>query len=241
MKLKYREFVWLGAALIVPASSVLFGLSVLRAEPPPTAITAATQPTSRPVDGAVIDEQLVKKLLGGESASIDTVEATLQEMDRAASQIDRDADVGPRTQQVQRRVVDGIDQLIDQARRNRAAQAAPPPGKRQSERRGAEDRRARGSHAGRAGVSDQSSAGSRQSAEGGNADGQTRARGKGELERGWGFLPPRDRAEISQGFDVEFNAKYREEIIRYYRHLAEVAQESRPESSNAPRAKETSP
>jgi len=39
-----------------------------------------------------------------------------------------------------------------------------------------------------------------------------------------GVLPDRDRMEVSQGFDEAFLPKFREQIMRYYRRLAEAAQ-----------------
>jgi hypothetical protein len=57
-----------------------------------------------------------------------------------------------------------------------------------------------------------------------NAKARDRGKGdadKADLSRGWGFLPQRDRDEISQGFDEQFPSKYRDRILEYYRTLAE--------------------
>ncbi|MEK6643923.1 MAG: hypothetical protein AABZ08_08440 [Planctomycetota bacterium] len=208
-------------------SLCLMGLLVgvqfgVRAEPiPPTA--PASQPTTRPA----IDQELVKKLLGGESSTLDTVESTLAEMKAASARLAENHDVGPQTQQSQKRIVEGIDQLIEQARRNRASSSSQQTARRPAEPKAGDRKQqssARKSDASDPGKTGKGGMGAPANDKKATA---TRADDKAELSRGWGYLPLRDRQEVSQGFDEQFMGKYREEIIRYYRDLAKAAEKNK--------------
>lgn len=186
----------------------------------------ASQPTTRPA--TAIDGRLVKKLLGGQSSVLDTVETTLAEMDRAAAALSDSLDPGRDTQCVQKKVLVGIDQLIEQARRTRASGSPSQSTRRSAERRPknrpprrTEDQK-NAPDPGQGSKADSGAPGP-----GSKEVGGARHSDKAELSRGWGFLPPRDREEISQGFDEEFLGKYREEIIRYYRDLAKTAKQGK--------------
>jgi hypothetical protein len=209
------------------AASLLAGgaVSYVAAQP-----AGSPRPTSRPTTrpSTAIDERLVKKLLGGQTSVLDTVETTLAEMDRAAAALSDSLDPGRDTQRVQKRVLDGLDQLIEQARRNRGSGSPSQSTRRHAERRRSDpgqrrgDDRKKAADPGRGSKSDSAAAASDSGAGGG-----VRPSDKAELSRGWGFLPQRVREEIAQGFDEEFLGKYREEIIRYYRDLAKAAETSK--------------
>lgn len=184
-------------------------------KPRPTPVASA--PTSQP--SVTIDEQLVKKLLGGESSVLDTVQTTVADMDQAAKRLNDSADAGRQTQHLQKKIVDDIDQLIEQARRNRTGGSPSqanrrPPERRTPGRRPGTDGKGTGSAA-RPATSDSSASG-----DSSKEASKQRPSDKAELSRGWGFLPQREREEISQGFDEKFHEKYRDEIIRYYQDLA---------------------
>ncbi len=187
----------------------------------PPARSATTQPSRG------VDERLVRKLLGGESTALDTVETTLARMDEAAERLTDRLDPSDATQAVQKQILAGLDQMIQAAERNSAGKSKGPQPRRKSGRRPSGRRR------GRAGAKSGSSK-SAPSAKGGQGDDDRGKRGKPsagksnktDLARQWGFLPQRDRLEVAQGFDEEFLPKFREQIQRYYRHLAEQAQRS---------------
>ncbi len=203
---------------------------------------AGFQPTSQPEkranemteaskprrEGSKVDEQLVRRLLGGQSSAVDAVEQTLSRMEEASEGLRDRLDPGEKTQVVQKQILVGIDKLIEEASKNRAATRDQTSTVRR--------RQAKPSGRSSAGASQKAaSQGKAPAASSRPADDHPQTargeRGKGEadkadLTRGWGFLPQRDRDEISQGFDEQFPAKYRERIMEYYRSLAEEAQRS---------------
>ena len=181
----------------------------------------ASAPSSRPAP--VVDEDLVRKLLGGESSAVDAVQKTLERMGEATDLLKEKLDPGDKTQAVQMAILDGIDSLIEQARKGGSKSRS---GKQERQARRTEGRRrppresrpkSTGERMPRAARKDAG-----QGPPGGDGrDAASRRRSeRGELSRGWGFLPDRSRDEISQGFDEEFLSKYYEQIMRYYRRLA---------------------
>lgn len=218
---------------ILPALLWLIAVAVcLCLWPRPRAIGAdeqAGQParstTTQPSRG--VDERLVRKLLGGESTALDTVETTLARMDEAAERLTNRLDPSDATQAIQKQVLAGLDQMIQAAERNSAGKSKGQQARRKTGRRPSGRRR------GRAAAKSGSSK-SVPTAKGGQGDGDRGKRGKpsadesnqADLARQWGFLPQRDRLEVAQGFDEEFLPKFREQIQRYYRRLADQAQRS---------------
>ncbi|MFQ5422726.1 MAG: hypothetical protein ACE5F9_01970 [Phycisphaerae bacterium] len=191
---------------------------------------AAEQPSGRPTSqpAKVLDEDLVRRLMGGETTAVDAVHDTLEQMDRATQALARKLDPGEDTQRVQARIILGIDRLIAQARmagskRQRGSRRARsrkgrPRGKPVEDASKASDAaRPQPAAAQRSGQG---------SAAGPDADASDHKKtGAAGLARGWGFLPPRDRDEIVQGFGEEFLSKYRDMILRYYRLLARRSEE----------------
>ncbi|MFQ5429266.1 MAG: hypothetical protein ACE5E1_03050 [Phycisphaerae bacterium] len=182
-----------------------------------------TQPTSQP--SGVVDEDLVRRLLGGRTTALDTVEQTLARMDEAAKRLTDRLDPGEKTQAIQKEILDGLDQLIETARQSRAGRTRKRSVRRRSDRSrpGQDARRVR-----RDTRSDQSipaPKGGRGAADTGRrTDRKKTGLEKADLARRWGFLPQRDRDELTQGFGETFLPKYREQILRYYRELARAAE-----------------
>lgn len=178
---------------------------------------AATQPSG------LSREEMVRKLLGGESTSVDQVERMLQDMGEASARLTAQLDAGSQTQAAQRRALEGLDTLIRQAGENRRAspQASRvrPRGERDAQRRRPPDER-KPVNQGKGG---QARRGGPGAAGGAGEDSANKKAAKAEMVRGWGYLPGRERDEVIQGFDEEFLAKYREQIMEYYRRLAEAA------------------
>ncbi|QDV90338.1 hypothetical protein RAS2_14170 [Phycisphaerae bacterium RAS2] len=179
--------------------------------------SATTQPGVSPRD------QMVRKLLDGESTAVDQVDLMLASMGEASERLNSKSDAGSQTQAAQRRALEGLDTLIRQAGENR--RAAPqasrvrPRGEREGQRRRPPGERKQ-MNQGKGGQAQRGGPG----AEGGaGADSSRKQAAKAELARGWGFLPGRERDEVLQGFDEEFLAKYREQIMDYYRRLADAA------------------
>ena len=209
--------------------------------PLPQAVSADEQ-AGRPARAATtqpsrgVDDRLVRKLLGGESTALDTVETTLARMDEAAERLTDRLDPSAGTQTVQKQILAGLDQMIQAAERNSAGKSKSQQARRRTGRRPSGRRRGRA-----AGKS--SSASAAPAAKGGQGDNDRGKRGKPstdksnrtDLARQWGFLPQRDRLEVAQGFDEEFLPKFREQIQRYYRRLAEQAQRRNDENKTSPK------
>ncbi len=183
---------------------------------------AQTQPATGPAEE--IDEALVEKLLGGESTAVDTVEAALTNMQRASIRLIDQLDPGRETQLLQKEIVKGLDELIEQASKT---QMSPEQGgvRRKSDRSDEKSRRTRRSGAKAAGESSRPPEAADPNQSGRSGSAERRALSKSDLERRWGYLPPRDRDEVMQGFDDRFLPRYRAQIERYYQLLAEDAAE----------------
>lgn len=179
-----------------------------------------SKPTSQPADKDVSDGDFVRKLLGGESTDLGTIEETLEKMDESAKLLRLRQDVGEKTQALQNDVLAGIDKLIAEAGKQSGKskggtrrRSSPRP---QRDGKPPEDSQRKG--AGQPGALAGDSSGGAPGG-GGDKSGERRS-ATGEVSRGWGFLPERDRDEIIQGFEETFMSKYREQIERYYRLLA---------------------
>lgn len=205
--------------------SIAFG----ETEPPATQETPhATDAESTTQPSPKVDPELVRRLLGGESSALDNVEETLARMEQAEKLLMEELDCGERTQQIQQQALAGIDKLIEEARKNRVSARGGSQYRRKRESRPTPRPSSREDSAGRAGAKAATAQQAGQApADGGSGAESTRAGEKADLSRGWGYLPQRDREEIVQGFDEEFIAKYRQQILRYYRQLAEQAEQRR--------------
>lgn len=180
--------------------------------------------TSAAAGAAAIDEELVKKLLGGESTAVDAVESMLQNMQRAADRLAREHETGRDTQQIQSQIVSQLDELIKQASQGGGSQSSKKS--RQKSRRpgGQRDAKSGPPRAGEGARSDRD-----QPQLGPEHKGQTEPAGReggdrADLSRRWGFLPDQERAEIAQGFDEAYLPRFREHIRRYYLKLAAESQ-----------------
>lgn len=179
--------------------------------------SVATQPSRASHD------ELVRKLLGGESTAVDQVERMLQDMGEASTRLTSQLDAGSQTQAAQRRALEGLDELIRQAGENRSASPQTsrvrPRGERDAQRHRTPDERKQTNQ----GKGGQAQRGGPGAAGGAGEDSANKKAAKAEMVRGWGYLPGRERDEVIQGFDEEFLVKYREQIMEYYRRLAEAA------------------
>lgn len=207
------------------ATAILLAL-VLHDPPdqPEEADNGIVAPTSQPSD--VIDPELVRKLLGGQSTTVDAMDETLASLDKAADLLSQDLDPGIKTQTTQQDIVTGIDKLIEEARKNRPSTRGGSKQKREREGRPGPRQQSSRRSSGTAAPHPTGEGEAGKGEQGRQADSRKKESStKSELSRGWGFLPQRDREEISQGFDEQFIEKYRNEIEQYYRALAEQAQQ----------------
>lgn len=192
--------------------------------PPAQAVSPPQSATTTSQPAVVVDPDLVRRLLGGESSAVETVEQTLSRMDEAKRLLTEDLNCDARTQDAQAEVLDGIDKLIEEARKSQVSSRGGSKFRRKREARPDRRKSPAEQTAGRAAPKSASGTEAGQAPAGGSAarSGDRRS-DKAEFSRGWGFLPQRDRDEISQGFDEEFISKYRDQIMDYYRRLAEDA------------------
>jgi hypothetical protein len=171
------------------------------------------------------DDERIRRLLRGESTGLDPAESLKAAMSDAADRLGEHLNPGPQTQEAQVRALAAMDELIAQARENRA-QKSGKGNRRQEGSRQAPSRRDR---------RDRQSAKS-QEVDGGRGGGpkdgdqysskRDKRDARAKLSRGWGYLPQRQREEIMQGYDEAFPARYRRQIADYYRRLAEPAETS---------------
>lgn len=178
-----------------------------------------TQP-ARPDDRGA--EDLAKRLIEGESSSSgsDVMDELLGLMNDAQDRLHREFDPGDPTQDVQRRIIERLDDAIELALRNRTKSSTPPQD-------AGDMREMPPSEKDKESVPSPTASGdqSQQPAAQDPAAGEDLKRRLGdlrELRRGWGNLPQRDREEIMQGLEEQSLDRYRELIERYYRALAET-------------------
>lgn len=172
------------------------------------------------------------------------VQRVADRMARVAERLIADADVGPVTRRLQSRILDDLDQLIEQARRQdqQSAQSsgsrsrgqpkpAAQPGGEQAPQQG-QGRQQAGrteSAGGDGATAERDEPGQRLSPQGGEL-----------LERlsEWGAISPRQRQAIIEGAGDTPVAKYRQLIEAYYRALAEqqsgASSPARPGGRSAP-------
>ena len=188
---------------------------------PTTNQTATDSTTSAPANS---DSPEVRRLLEGKGDEGDVAKETLAAMTEAADRLERHGAADDRTLAVQGRVLTGLDRMIEDARQSKSG------GNSRSKGQGATRRKAPGEPPppGSGAAKSESAARSAASQPAGSpknppvpghAKKPDRA-GKAELQRGWGYLPQRERDQIIQGFDDEFMSKYEAEILDYYKRLA---------------------
>jgi len=156
----------------------------------------------------------------------ETLKAIVSGMDDSARRLVREMDPGIETRRVQREVLDRLDQLIAQAKKQRQKQNASSQqaSKPREQGEGAAARSGSGSQAsanGRAGTKPGGRSHSGEFSPGQvgptGPDGEPLVEGRKQ----WGNLPPRVLEQLEQGFDEPYSAIYRELTERYYRELAE--------------------
>lgn len=168
-----------------------------------------------------LGEKLLRKAVTG--AEEDIMAQILRLMHESSRKLTLEFDPGARTQGMQAKIVERLDEAIKLA----AAQQHQARGEGQStgdKRRLPED--------GETGETEQdegegregdATAGSGSTGAGVVTENPERRGGPlSERRRAWGNLPPRDREEVIQGKGEGFLERYRQQIERYYRALQEA-------------------
>lgn len=210
-------------AMLVVASNHVLAAPTKRTSQDRTPARALLQqppslPESKTPDDKKLSERLLRKVTDDNAGDLMARIARL--MNDTAHRIEIEFDAGDKTQQLQRRIVDRLDEAIKvAAARRRAVRSRRPSGT-------ADKRRRSGAHArageGRAKEQQQGtgSAGSGAKPDSASESGLPSGRLL-DLRRTWGHLPMRTREEIIQGVGEQSLERFRVWIERYYRALQE--------------------
>ena len=187
---------------------------------------AAVSPGEPPGADEQRDHDLSKRLIREATTGADTdiMSEVTSLMADARHRLVRDLDPGPRTQAVQQRIVQCLDDAVQMAlqQRFRVRSQQTSEGERRELPERPRDEQAE-KQAGR----EQGGVDPGASVDTGTDRESDRAR-RGpfrESRRGWGHLPARDRDELLQGVEEAFIEQYRPQIEQYYRALTETEED----------------
>ncbi len=185
------------------------------------AVGQAGDPKPQDQEQEDLSERLIRQAVGEEAVGL--MGTIMNLMSQAAGSLKGDFDPGEHTQNVQRQIIEKMDEAIAAAQRRRSRSSSQP--QQTSDKRRAEqqaDQQREDQQSGDATTpSDQAAAGR----EPDRAKQSTAAGRLREFRRGWGNLPQRDRDEVLQGIDEDSLEKYRRQIESYFRALAEDREE----------------
>lgn len=180
---------------------------------------AQTIPKPSDGDSKTDDEsrrRLIRKTQGADED--DVMIQAMRHMQDAQQRLADLLDPGADTQAIQQKILEDLDVAIKQAQQNLRMKKLPAPSKSDPRKEG-ETSDTDDGHAQEGGADPAAG-------QPGEAD-DVEAVKPGELrerQRQWGNLPPRDREELRQGVEDEFNEKYEDLIERYYESLAKPEQ-----------------
>ncbi len=179
-------------------------------------LDAATQQVGEDDEDA--RRRLIRKTAGQDDGNIMT--AIIDTMSQVEERLAIDLDAGASTLDAQDRILRDIDRAIEEARKNLQSKNRQPQSQGENQPPGEPDD-ARDS-------ADQQQ-GAQQSGAGRRGDGTEQSGDPQgalfEARRQWGNLPPRQRQEIMQGINEDFDEEFREHINRYYEALSREADE----------------
>ena len=173
------------------------------------------------------EEELLNALLE-DNAGADNVtkkaQLTGDRMTRSRRRLAADADAGPITQEIQKRIVDGMDDLIKLAQKQQPeGKGQPKPGEQPAPPRpggnGPQETARAGQKGPNAQPTGQTPADDSAAGQGTHADADT----SGPLMEGreiWGSLSPRERQAVMEGSGEKMFPKYEKYLKDYYRELA---------------------
>lgn len=185
-----------------------------------TRVAGQPSPASE-TEGLSESTELSKRLIQGKSVETDVMTLIIQRMARVEQRLIASFDAGPKTRDMQRRIIDELDAAI--------AFAIRKGGSGSSSGASCADPRRRARRLAPGGKKDGTSAGTQGSAETRATDGTDPTAPRSgpfhEPRRAWGQLPARDREEVIQGSVERSLEKFRIWIERYYQSLAEGTDE----------------
>jgi len=168
-----------------------------------------------------LSERLIRKATSGQDEDI--MDQVTSLMADAQNRLVRDLDTGPKTQAVQQRILQSLDDAIQMAlqQRSRATARSTSTGERREMPKKSQEQRI-GQEGEEAETPEPGAAASEGTGPPSDAARQGPFR---EVRRGWGHLPGRDRDELLQGIEEQFIEHYRPQIEQYYRALSETEED----------------
>lgn len=211
---------WVSAVGLMVMSGVMAAPSAARAQPPPDR-------TERSGYASDDKDELTRRLMRDATGQGDgdVMERTMRLMDEAHTRLTVRFDPGAETQALQDEILTALDAAIAQASAARRRQSSSSKRPVDSDKRTLPKPQPRKPDSQT--PSDETGELTTTTSDNpGEPGGLTRSGLSiplGESRRGWGHLPRRDRDELIQGVEAEFLEEYRALIERYYRALAEEA------------------
>ena len=188
-------------------------------------VPAAGQDKPRATEPDDKDKRLGERLIRQATAASDEdlMGSIIRLMGEAARKLEIEFDAGGQTQNVQRQILDHLDDAIKAAASQRRPRRRTAPPSDADKRRMPKGKPRNSDQGGRPTDSGtDSSSSSPTDEEGKPMDRESTSGDLRELRRTWGHLPMREREEIIQGITESFLERYREWIERYYRALQET-------------------
>lgn len=228
----YLPLVWL-VGFAVPAGPVQAGATSDDTEPATLQQGEEQQPDTPPEGpGALVPppddqpDEFVQKLLqraAGQGDDEEVIQRIMRLMEASRLRLAGHFDPGPRTQRIQRRILEEMNEAIQRARQQRSNQSQQPQ-QRSGERRQRGQRQKKQPDEQTSAQDAQNRAQSQPASEDDQATKGKPDEGPGNdharpTARRWGHLPPRDREAILQGIKDEYLPKFKEMIERYYQAL----------------------
>jgi hypothetical protein len=185
-------------------------------------------------DQQIEDDELLKDLLAGDAgADADAKQAQRvgQRMARARQRLAMDLDPGKTTQLIQKKILDDMDVLIEQSRRQQAqarnSEGQNQPSEVQTKRQPKPGEQ--NAQADNQGAQQQGNNPAEQSANAGGGGGKDRDKPTDlkETLREWGALSPRQREAVIEGTSESVIESYKRLVDDYYKSLATKATEKK--------------
>jgi hypothetical protein len=218
---KRTSWLWLAALFLVigwRANTNTRAQPEKESEPPPPP-PPPVEPAEPPDEDRRMGERLVRK--AATDADEDLMESIARLMGEAARRLDLEFDTGDRTQTLQRKIVDQLDEAVREAAARRRAVRSGSPAVSPDKRRMPKVPRQSAQPPDKARPAPFEPSTDAAEAGGGAADRRPASGEFRETRRAWGHLPLREREEILQGVGEKFLERYRAWIQRYYRALQE--------------------
>ena len=243
---------WLMAAVAIAAGSVTVAraqnvlddaLNGKKDAPAPAKVEGAegkeVQPTrpkvaeigspdaAKQLDNQDLDDKLLGKGNKGDGGGdpLEKMNTIMERMGQSETKLTKEQDPGVMTREIQSRIVIDLDSMIEllkkqQQQQQSQGQGDPKPGDEKKESQ-AEKSQGPGEPKGTEAAQDDNIRGGGSAPPGNNGEDWHDGR------KGWGALPPKDRALVTTGAKEKFLPEYKDMIQRYYEALAELNKTSK--------------